>query len=69
MPSKYFISCPLKLDFVDRFKVLSGFRLLVEIARVLVSGLEPETSGFLAPIFFLLSACTMKRFLEIDFLV
>jgi hypothetical protein len=58
-----------KLDFVDRFKVLSGLRMLLEISHVLISSLEPKASGFFSPIFFLLSACTMKLFLEIDFLI
>ena len=57
------------MNFVDSLKVLIGFCLLVEEARILISNEKPKASRFLLPIFFFFSAGPVKLFLKISFLV
>ena len=57
----------LKMNFIYSFEMLVSLSLLVEIAGILISCLQPHTSGFLPPVLFLHHACSMEIFLNIFF--
>jgi hypothetical protein len=56
------------MDFSDRVKLLSSFRLFVEETGVFIPSLEPEAPGFLPPIVLLLSARKMEISMQLVFL-